>query len=164
MLMALTIWEPWATAIARADPKQLGPDLGKTVENRSWLPPPAQVGRYIAVHAAKRPVDTIDAREVWDELGGFEDWAAWLGELAAHSSKVVAVARISGASKKRGDFTPAQLRWKVEGQFGWVLEDVRALPRPVLARGMQGLWMLSEELEGEVRAQVGLQQMQGATR
>lgn len=156
----LTIWEPYATAIARADPKQLGPLVGKTVENRGWPPPVAQIGRHIAIHASKHVIDMIDAREVWRRLYGqdarLSTWEAWFAELVAHQAKIVAVARITGFEKARTKLTPAQLRWKVEGQFGWLLDDVRALAKPVLARGAQQLWMLPGDLEKEVRGQVGL--------
>lgn len=40
--------------------------------------------------------------------------------------------RIEGNELAFGDYTP--------GRFAWILDDVRALPEPVPARGMLGLW------------------------
>ena len=51
-LLALTIWQPWASAIVRGF---------KRIENRKWVPPPGVVGRYIAIHAGQ----TIDEPEAF---------------------------------------------------------------------------------------------------
>ena len=82
-------------------------------------------------------------------------WLTWTARLVSDSSKILAVARIDGFSRGK-DLTPAQKRWKVAQQLGWMLGDVRMLPRPILHRGLQGLWMVPGTVEAEVRRQVGL--------
>jgi hypothetical protein len=45
-----------------------------------------------------------------------------------------------------GDFSP--------GRYGWVLKAVRALREPVPARGMLGLWEVSEDTQARITRQL----------
>jgi hypothetical protein len=47
--------------------------------------------------------------------------------------------RLADQERAFGDYSP--------GRFAWLLADVRALPEPITARGMPGLW----EWEGELK-------------
>lgn len=156
MLRALTVLQPYASAIALADPRELGPELGKTVENRGWPPWPSVVGQYVAIHAGKAPADAEDVIDVGRLLypGDDEILRAWEARVALGYGRILCVARVVG-STRYPTRTPSD-RWRVKGQIGWLLEDVRALLQPVEARGAQGLWLVPEAIEAQVRAQVGL--------
>jgi hypothetical protein len=41
-----------------------------------------------------------------------------------------------------GDYTP--------GRFGWLLEDLQALPEPIPCRGYQGLWTVAGDVEAQI--------------
>lgn len=133
-MRALTLWQPWAFAIAH---------LGKDVENRTWKPPGDIQGQRIAIHAGKR----ID----WD--------ATWALHAEGHSiplkpitGAVVAVATVSGfVTENHG--TRRRSPW-FAGAYGWCLDDVIVLPDPVVCRGAQRLWALPSEVEGQVLTQV----------
>lgn len=135
MIKGLTLWQPWAWAVAYA---------GKQVENRSWKPPRQLVGEWIAIHAGQR-FDRSAVQQI-RELGI---------ELAAECSQkgvIVAVARLVGVVEESAD------PWFV-GPVGWVLGEVQAV-KPLPCSGSQGLWNLPPDVLAELRlrwaaAQVG---------
>lgn len=127
VLFGLTLQQPWATAIR---------DLGKRVENRSWRPPDRLVGEVIAIHAGQTFRE--DAA----------DWlAARTGRMVRRSTvplgAVVALARIKEVVTEREDDP-----WFV-GPYGWVLDQVVALP-PLPCQGRQQLWRVSLEMRAEI--------------
>lgn len=146
-MKALTLWQPWAWAIAHA---------GKDVENRTWAPPAYMIGERIAIHAGKR----FD-EEAWtflsdpccspiDESLAAEDGlfdVPCADEIARGA--VVAVATLAevlrfGEGEARG--------WPwYGGPVGWVLTDVVAM-EPVPCRGAQGLWDLPVDIERSLKA------------
>ena len=154
-MKAVTIWQPQATLIA---------DGHKTIETRSWKPPMKLLGHRIAIHAAKRPMKSVD-------------WSAWLlleldsrypGGLRAHEfplGVVVATAvlktvgQVNFADRKCwppmvhccdpsphievpmdpfGDFTLYK--------YLWFLEEIEPVTPPIPAIGRQGLWDIEEAL------------------
>lgn len=136
-MKAITILEPWASLIA------LG---AKRIETRSW---PTSYRGPIAIHSGKNPKHARefyeDDPEWWEELG--------LPALdALPYGCVVATARLTHCIRfERGVMTtinqsPEFSSWETSlgdftvGRYGWVLTDVVALPEPIPARGMQGLW------------------------
>jgi hypothetical protein len=155
----LTVLQPWATAIALADPRELG-ELGKGVENRDWEPWKSIIGTHIAIHAGKKPFDQTDAIDVGRMLYGHDAtrpaWRGWIARLTAEYGTIVCVAKLAGFVHIRKNLRESQRRWKIDGSIGWVLEDVRALPNPILCRGMQGLWVVPADTEAQIRAQVNL--------
>lgn len=40
------------------------------------------------------------------------------------------------------------------GPYGWILDEVIALPSPVHCKGMQGLWTVPADIEALMRAQL----------
>lgn len=125
-LKALTLWQPWAHAIAH---------LGKWIENRTWAPPASAIGEPLAIHAGKK----LD-REVAEDFGLRPD------EIPIGC--VVAVARLERVICSKGD-VPADQRLWWNGPIGWLLADVQAI-EPIPCRGAQGLWELPAEVEAAV--------------
>lgn len=129
-MRALTLWQPWAWAIAHA---------GKRIENRNWPPPRWIIGEEIAIHAGKK-IDKDDAFDLLDELE-HDDVDFVLGA-------VVAVATVKGWVDSMSEEHP-QAKWFC-GPCGWVLVDVVPLRSPVPCRGYQKLWNLPDEVMAQV--------------
>jgi hypothetical protein len=139
-LVALTLWQPWAWAIASGL---------KLVENRTWKPwgKDGQPGDVIAIHAAVRQAD-------WEDV-------AFVRELAVRAGRglevpttfvhgcLVALATVDSFAGGPEELPREQRPWWV-GPVGWVLRDVRPLPRPLECRGQQGLWPVPGELVHQV--------------
>lgn len=126
-MKALTLHQPWATAIELA---------GKRIENRGWRPPAGVVGRRIAIHAG-RTFDEDVARQV---MGRWLERDDLVHRARRQRGVVVCLARVVGVVEVSDD------PWFV-GPYGWVLEDVMRLTKPVKARGRQGLWDLTPDEE-----------------
>lgn len=133
-MRALTLWQPWAWAIAHA---------GKRIENRTWPPPERVVGKQIAIHAGKK-LDKEDAFGLLDYLGeqGIDQ------PIEFTRSAIIAVATVKGWVEGLSDDHP-QAMWFC-GPCGWVLTDVIPLRRPVPCRGNRKLWDLPAEVEAQV--------------
>lgn len=164
-LYAVTLWPEWIFAIAH---------LGKDVENRSWRPPPAFIGRPLALHAGMtiggRDLDETAAVRLVVEMAERAGWRL-VGRTLVRDDRqrgrvevplpsltrpvtrcaVVAVATLGEPTQS----SPSA--WAVPGRWHWPLRDVQVLPRPVRVRGRQGLWAL----HGADEAQV-LDQLRGA--
>lgn len=162
-MKALTLWQPWATAVAH---------LGKPVENRTWAPPSALLGKALAIHAGKR-VDKEALAELFEQMrdGVIPRRPELLSTKVMPVGAVVAVARVSGwaqsheliphLDEKRSfqGITAAQANevWASPwwcGPFGWVFGRVLALPEPVPCSGAQGLWTLPPEVRANVLSQI----------
>lgn len=160
-MKALTLKHPWAYAIR---------ELGKDVENRTWLPPRETIGDRIAIHAGKlpparssqwRPIIETLRRLHAQGLAPASEKA--LGDVATQGSGVVAVATLAGVyDSVLGGIRMApsfdRMRWiaspwAIEGNIHWMLADVVAL-EPVPCRGAQGLWALSPDVDAAVREQL----------
>ncbi len=136
-MRAITIWQPWAWAIAQA---------GKNVENRHWRPHPRhlRIGDRLAIHAAARRPDPQVAAHLRVSCGFFVP-------VELVTSAVVAVCTYGGSiSPHLGGLS----QWHERGCWGWSLEDITPLPTPVPCRGAQGLWMLPETVEVAVCGQL----------
>lgn len=129
-IRGLTLIRPWAWAIACA---------GKDVENRTWEPPRAMVGGWLAIHAGKK-WDQDAADSIANTFG-----VEVPGETEQPSGVIIAVARL--AAVVRDSESP----W-FGGPVGWTLDQVVQLPTPVACRGAQGLWMLPESVLERVHA------------
>lgn len=168
-MRALTLRNPWAYAVTH---------LGKRIENRMQRPPAALVGKRIAIHAG-RGYDYEGSRWIVERgLGSPRVPDGYVNERVEVRGAIVATAKIAAVSIERErepdvierreyDFgedgaedADAQ-RWMAEvasspwyvGPVGIVLADVVVLPKPVVARGMQGYWPVSDADAVEVVAQ-----------
>jgi Domain of unknown function (DUF4326) len=142
---ALTEQQPWAWAITHA---------GKRVENRTWAPPAAVIGRTLTIHAGGswwpgwRQHPLLAA--AWDDFTARRD--ADLGPLRrgapfCHEGAIVAQAILrsvhvaaNGCCRPWGEpgFDHPDRGWV--DVHHWVLDDVRPLPTPIPCRGWQLLW------------------------
>lgn len=137
-LYALTVWQPWAWAIAAGL---------KLVENRTWRPLPLQPGDTLAIHAAAKEPE-------FDDLAMVRHLAAQAGVVMLDTAKLVRGALVAVVTLDRVVSAVAELpreqRLWWTGPLGWVLRDVRVLPRPLGAKGQQGLWPIGGELVHQV--------------
>ncbi|QQR47709.1 hypothetical protein JKA73_17385 [Myxococcus xanthus] len=129
-IRGLTLIRPWAWAIACA---------GKDVENRTWEPPRAMVGGWLAIHAGKK-WDQDAADSIADTFG-----IKVPGESEQPSGVIIAMARIAGVVRD------SESPWFC-GPVGWTLDQVVQLQTPVACRGAQGLWTLPEPVLERVHA------------
>ena len=139
-MKALSLTQPWATAIARGV---------KTVETRSWS---TRFRGQIAIHASKGfPADARDFASVEHTLGRLPS-SVPLGAIIAVATIVNVVqteeieSQVDEIERLYGDFS--------RGRFGWILEDVIALPKPIPCRGALSLWDVPEEVERQIREQL----------
>lgn len=157
-MKALSIWQPWASAIA------LG---SKRIETRSWS---TNYRGRLAIHAAKSKDTSFlcFAMTTWYWCGalhremGSEDllWETLpFGAVVATaelvdcrpvievpSDLVNARRRPFGAKTDEYDWTERQMGDFSEGRYAWILMDVRPLAKPVPFRGLQGLFNVPDEI------------------
>lgn len=146
-MKAISLWQPWASAIA------LG---AKRIETRHW----ATMHRGpLLIHAAKlRKRENFefvenDFRHIFKPLF-FEEVINCVpyGALVAVADLVDCVEvdlipprHFDGDRKIERAFGNY-----ARGRFGWILENVRALPEPIPFKGRQGLFNVPDDLEGLV--------------
>lgn len=148
-MKSLSIYQPWATAIA---------SFGKTVENRGWV---THHRGLLAIHAAR------NAGTKWEFDKAVESVAALSGlepegvlRACAVRGAVVAVATLTGVcsdSYRWGFSSPLHCDcgpWAQSQSRHFILADVRPLAEPVPAKGAQMLWTLPAEVEAAVRARL----------
>ena len=126
-MKALTLWRPWAQAII------YGP---KRIENRSWRPVKWMIGERIAIHAGKK----------YDE-----DGEMWMLEydLYRPENPDMCACGILGTAVITDCVSRSDDSWFC-GPFGWVLDDIIALPSPIPCRGAQGLWDVPDDVLKEM--------------
>lgn len=143
---ALTLWQPWAAYVVG------GP---KNIENRRWPPPKWIMGKRIAIHAGLKHDETADA---WLESAfakAFGDdsmtWTKHVPRLAQLEARgaILGTARVVGVhapvlGPERRETSP----WHMRDQYGWILADRVALPKPIACRGAQKLWRVPAALAG----------------
>jgi hypothetical protein len=156
-MKALTLIQPWAWCITHA---------GKRVENRTWSVGALAVVERLAIHAGLRTdIDALVAlaAEGLEPAGNMS-----LGAVVATAQLVACVEGNADeyrfaqrwASKSVGDFRLRVHRLIRErdglwfsGPIGWVLDNVLVMPRPIPARGAQGLWTLPPDVAAQVAEQ-----------
>jgi hypothetical protein len=160
----LTLTQPWATLVA------IG---AKRIETRSWQTP---YRGPIAIHAAKglngiRKGATegdfaelcctspfIDALDAWWDEFDPDGWK-FSPEFLPRGA-IVAVADLVEIEDADAIVGRAA-RWGEQafgdysaGRYGWMLDNVRALPSPITCRGERGLPTLNPAVASEVTAQL----------
>lgn len=139
-LRALTIYQPWAWAIAAGH---------KTIENR---PGPAWSYRGpLAIHAGKQGDVNgwVDPR-VRDAIAAYGMSGP---DPAFLEARMAVLAVVDLVDVHRMDAGCCASVWRqTHGGVHLVLDNARALPVPVPCRGAQGLWFLPADVETAVRA------------
>lgn len=143
---ALTLIQPWGGLIATGV---------KLVENRTWHPPSSmRNGTRFAIHAGSK----LDRETIEDLLeDGFDEHALWRVKGAVLAVATLAFVVVEGAVNpdfKIDRLPPSQRQW-FNGPIGFVLSDVVALDAPVPCKGALGFWRLPDDVEANVRAQLG---------
>lgn len=144
-MRVLSFSQPWLWAI-------LDPLAAKWIENRKWQPAIEMIGRRFALHAAKS----------WDEEGVPFFHSLGITHAPARfdlypRSAIVGVATIARIVTEAKTLPPEQARWffgTPTSPFGWVLEDVRPLPRPIPFKGAQGLRDLPLDVAAAIERQL----------
>lgn len=144
-IMALTVKQPYASAIAYGD---------KRVENRTWT---TAYRGLLAIHAG-RGVEWDARPAAWTAAGlAFYDGGprkAWRDSLPL--GVVIAVADLTDIHPRYRVCNPGGpvtvcTPWSAWGQCHWVLGSVRPLAEPVPCKGALGLWRLPPDAEKAVR-------------
>lgn len=126
----LSLYAPWWWFIAHHTKRR---------ENRDWKSPPSYRGE-VWFHAAQKSepnlADLIATVLKVCPLRGRKP--PTLEDLAEGAGHIVARGVLARVEKNTPAICLAD-RWAAEGQFGFVLEQVEALPEPIPWRGAQGL-------------------------
>ena len=153
-MRGLTLTQPWATLIAIGE---------NSIETRSWG---TLYRGELVIHSAKG--FPRDARELCAE-SPYREVLAAAGYLDADDlprGEIIAVANLVDvmrftrssqnevrARAQRGEFPPHEADFGdfSSGRYGWVLENVVRLPKPMPFKGMLGLWHLPPIVERRIR-------------
>lgn len=161
-MKAISLWQPWASAVARG---------AKRIETRSWA---TNYRGRIAIHASKRYIKTelLNLLSHWHWCGALNismglggdvlmDGDLPLGALIATADLVdcrpVSELTILEVFERRrspdcGSDLYAWTEWDLGdyalGRFAWMLDNIRLLPEPIPYRGAQGFFEISDEIIG----------------
>ncbi len=172
-MKALTLWQPWASLVIVG---------AKPIEWRHWRMPERMIGQRIVIHAAARPIETIEIRALQIRLiregrqliaGETPDWptsmdvekslellTGWsTGEIEIPIGAGIGTA-VLGTPAQAGDlgFAPGSVGLdsdRLEKQnWGWPLTNVEAWDVAIPARGRQSFWNWPEPVDvlGELAA------------
>ncbi len=144
---ALTIKQPWAASIL---------NFGKRIENRTWKPPAHIIGKKIWLHSAKKD-DGWEWSQVIQQIGHKKWFQVWrdfrdCSDVGNSHNYFESLPRgaIVGSATVLGwiDSEVGQGEPWFCGPYGWVLDNVEKLDKPIPCRGQLGLWKVGAELEG----------------
>lgn len=145
-LVGLSVHQPWAWCLAQGY---------KPVENRTWHPPAAALGRYVAIQASK----AFDAKKIVTQLHELvrqqlirADVVPTLDDLKAQCGHVIGVGCLDRYVRESSDPIYDD-PWFV-GPIGWVFTGmlpIQAIP----CRGQQGLFQLDPATLAAVREAYG---------
>lgn len=138
MIRALTLWQPMAWAIS---------DYTKRVENRPWKP--WKGVRTFAIHAGQT-YHQPHAEQIADVFG-----IQVPSKNECPRGAIVAVVDLCGYVHEDDRVELVGDDPWFSGPYGWMLENVRRLD-PVPCKGERGLWLVSPEVEAQIREQVTL--------
>ncbi|MDR1207045.1 MAG: ASCH domain-containing protein [Rickettsiales bacterium] len=125
-MKALTLWQPWAGAIAAGL---------KKYETRSW---PTRHRGWIAIHASVRIMDAAGWELVKRHSQNFELFETY--------GKVICVCELLDCIYMTPEFIAAQSKTEIDfgdwrpGRYAWKLGLADVLHEPIPARGLQCLW------------------------
>lgn len=160
-MKALTILQPWASAIALGHKRietrgwqtsYRGPLLIHAGLNQEHLRRPSEINRDIAALCPPGLLFWLGAIiAVCELVGCVKTDGLQLNGLFYVDSDPRFPCEMIDRERALGDYTP--------GRFGWVLDNVRALPVPIPCRGKQGLWTPPAEVLAQITATLEGQQL-----
>ncbi len=139
-MKALTLHQPWASLIATGV---------KTIETRSWPPPPSVIGHRIAIPAGRKVVRDVIC-ETWYAIAEFHGRTWW---DRVPTGAVICTVRLApahqvevfhGETAEIGPYPFRQIQTDPHGDFRvgrwlWFLEDLELI-QPIHIKGKQRLW------------------------
>lgn len=151
----LTVWQPWAELLIAGI---------KPVENRSVFYR-AAVGQRIAIHAAKRPVDTAALAYI-RSVQGYEPGREMLERMRCQRGVVIGTVKVWNSIHRQGlswpgqvSWSEADLRWWERGYYGLLCCEPIRFTIPIPWHGRQGLWWIPgfhmEDAEQKMGVRVG---------
>ena len=138
-LQAITVWQPWSWAILHA---------GKPAENRTWVLPRHLAGKWVALHAGAGQ----SGRQLADDSESIREMFAINVPPSLPRRALVGLVKFSSAHRLERLPRPTT-EWDC-GPWCWDVGDRLALPKPVLASGAQGFWIVPDDLVGQVLEQL----------
>jgi len=131
VMKALSIKQPWVWAILHA---------GKDVENRSWQ---RSHRGWLALHASGQP-----------RRGAVMPRGIHCPEL-----KTLDYSAICGVARVVDMRTTSRSKWMYRPDdgsinYGWILAEVTALPKPIACKGALGLWTVAPTIAAAIRRQL----------
>ncbi len=141
-MKAISLWEPWATAMM----------LGlKKIETRSW---PTRYRGDLLICASKLKMDDT-ARAILGEVAFCVP-----KPMQVRPGHALCVVRLVSCDMMGGGYTghlgypECVLGDYTPGRYAWITTDLRPLARPFSVTGRQGLFDVADELVKEVMANV----------
>ena len=139
-MKAITLWQPWATAMA----------FGlKRIETRSWG---TRYRGELAVHSSKREPYAATIAPVGERAIKTIP-APWPRGSVVAVCELVECVPIEQAYKGLSDLEYCLGDYS-GGRYAWITRSLRKLKEPVPCRGRQGIWNVSPELEKLIREQL----------
>ncbi|MAM39337.1 MAG: hypothetical protein CL949_12760 [Erythrobacter sp.] len=142
-IACITLWQPYASLLFASAP------FAKVHETRTFPIPDKHMGELVGIHAAKRPIRTLDQELQSLAVDAFgEDFADTLPRGA-----LVGLIRFnrwmstdwakpeSDSDRVAGDWSP--------GRYAWRAEDHLKLSTPITLKGAQG-WFWADVPEAEI--------------
>lgn len=134
-MRALSLNQPWASLVMSGE---------KTMETRSWPPPPEAIGTRIAIHAGKahKPAD-----ERWHDpiFASRVSFATLPYGCVLGSVVIVGVIEMTEAWIDQVPPVERYLGWYEPGRYAWELGGIQQI-KPVPWRGAQKLFYVPENL------------------
>lgn len=134
-MKALSIRQPWAWAILHA---------GKDIENRDW---PTRLRGRIAIHAAKGM--TLEEYEGFWELHSNIVQAGFGSNTVVPEFALLPRGAIVGTVEIVDCVSRSGSPWFF-GDYGFLLRNPIALPKPIECKGALGFWDVPEDIMGKL--------------
>jgi hypothetical protein len=164
-MLALTIWQPWASLIMAG---------AKPFEFRGWPAPAETMGTRIVIHAGARAIKPEDVLDLLNRLDDLKGGTGLVPDLArpilervrdAHrnSPGLPLASGLGTALLGRSRLVTDMFKGHVADSdrtthhlWAWPLSVIRPFAHPIPARGAQGLWTWPHELEPDrISAEAG---------
>ena len=145
-MKAITLWPEWAWAII---------NLGKNVENRSWVIPPGLYalhagmrfnGKGLSAHHRRIATDTVFRVALGEQLTDEQYHMAYkMNPDDIPFGSIVGVIRVMGHTHSND--IPEHLAWHDGYSIANHIELIHTLPTPIPCKGALGLWTVPTDIQ-----------------